>query len=82
MVEMITLIGEQPPQGVVLQGNASGPAIWSVLSSVIFEILGQRGFSVHFCSAISKTLFLIVGYIPMWIMIAICFSLVRTLWRF
>jgi hypothetical protein len=49
------------PQGV-LQGNACGPAIWSVLSSIIFDILRKRGFSVHFCSAISKELFLIVGY--------------------
>ena len=49
------------PQGV-LQGNASGPTIWSVLSSVIFDILHRRGFGVHFCSAISKELFIIVGF--------------------
>jgi hypothetical protein len=49
------------PQGV-LQGNASGPAIWAVLSSVIFDILRKKGFSVHFCGAISRELFLIVGY--------------------
>ena len=49
------------PQGV-LQGNASGPAIWAVLSSVIFDILRNRGFSVHFCGAISRELFIIVGY--------------------
>jgi hypothetical protein len=31
-----------PPQSV-LQGNCRGPAIWSILSSCIFEILQQRG---------------------------------------
>ena len=35
------------PQGV-LQGNASGPTIWSVLSYVIFEILHRRGFAVDY----------------------------------
>ena len=49
------------PQGV-LQGNASGPAIWSVLSLVIFEILHTRGFGTPFCSALSKQLFLLVGF--------------------
>ena len=49
------------PQGV-LQGNASGPGIWSILSSVIFEILRQRGFSNQFCSVISGQLFLLVGF--------------------
>ena len=49
------------PQGV-LQRNASGPTIWSVLSSVIFEILHEKGFGVEFCSAISKQLFLMVGF--------------------
>jgi hypothetical protein len=46
----------------VLQGNASGPTIWSVLSSVIFEILHDKGFGVEFCSTISKQLFLLVGF--------------------
>ena len=49
------------PQGV-LQGNASGPAVWSALSSIIFEILHKRGFGNQFCSALSKELFVIVGY--------------------
>ena len=49
------------PQGI-LQGNASGPAIWSILSSVVFEILQARGYSNHFCSAISQQLFLLVGF--------------------
>ena len=35
---------ENFPQGV-LQGNASGPAIWTILSSVIFEILHKRDFA-------------------------------------
>ena len=49
------------PQGV-LQGNASGPAVWTAVSSVIFDVLHQRGFSVHFCFALSKEVFKIVGY--------------------
>jgi hypothetical protein len=49
------------PKGV-LQGNTSGPTIWSVLSSVIFEILHDKRFGVEFCSTISKQLFLLVGF--------------------
>ena len=52
---------ENYPQGV-LQGNASGPTIWSLLSSIIFEILHKRGFAVEFCTAISKELFCLVGF--------------------
>lgn len=52
---------ENPPQGFV-QGNASGPAIWSIISSVIFACLHSRGHSVFFCSAISKQLFALVGF--------------------
>ena len=47
---------ENYPQGV-LQGNAAGPTIWSLLSSIIFEILHKRGFAVEFCTSISKELF-------------------------
>ncbi len=32
------------PQGV-LQDNASGPGIWTALSSVIFDVLHKRGFT-------------------------------------
>jgi hypothetical protein len=49
------------PQGI-LQGNACGPQIWSILSSIIFEILSKRGFSVHFCSSLSKSLFTLLGF--------------------
>ena len=49
------------PQGV-LQGNASGPQIWSILSSIIFDILHKRGFSVQFCSSLSKSLFAMLGF--------------------
>jgi len=49
------------PQGV-LQGNASGPTIWSVLSSIIFEILHKRGFAIEYCTSISKELFHMVGF--------------------
>jgi len=49
------------PQGI-LQGNASGPAIWTIISSVIFDILRKKGHSDKFCTAISKELFLLVGF--------------------
>jgi len=38
----------------MLWGNASGPTISSVLSSVLLEILHEKGFGVEFCSTISK----------------------------
>ena len=46
----------------VLQGNASGPQIWSILSSIIFEILHKKGYSVDFCSSLSKSLFSLLGF--------------------
>ena len=49
------------PQGV-LQGNACGPTIWTLVSSIIFEILHKRGFAVEFCTAISKETFKLVGF--------------------
>ena len=49
------------PQGV-LQGNAAGPTIWSLLSSVIFDVLHNRGFAVEFCTTISKEVFKLVGF--------------------
>ena len=49
------------PQGI-LQGNASGPAIWTIISSLIFDIIRTKGYSNRFCSAISKELFLLVGF--------------------
>eukprot|EP00979_Chaetoceros_neogracilis_P017703 scaffold10267_cov270-Chaetoceros_neogracile.AAC.1 len=52
---------ENEPQGVI-QGNASGPTIWSILSSMIFSILQKKGLSVEFCSSLSKRLFKLVGF--------------------
>ena len=52
---------ENYPQGV-LQGNACGPQIWSILSSTIFDILKTRGFSVKFCTSLSKSLFTLIGF--------------------
>ena len=49
------------PQGVI-QGNAGGPTIWVLLSSIIFDILHQRGFAVQVCSSISRELFCLVGF--------------------
>ena len=49
------------PQGV-LQGNACGPTIWALVSSIIFEILHKRGFAVPFCTSISQEVFKLVGF--------------------
>jgi len=49
------------PQGI-LQGNACGPTIWVLLSSVIFEVLHIRGFAVQICSSIIRELFKLVGF--------------------
>ena len=49
------------PQGV-LQGNACGPTIWVLISSIIFEILHKRGFAMEICSSISKQVFCLVGF--------------------
>jgi Reverse transcriptase (RNA-dependent DNA polymerase). len=46
---------KSPPQGV-LQGNGCGPAIWSILSSVIFSILHKKGCQNRFVSPIRKML--------------------------
>ena len=52
---------ENYPQGV-LQSNAAGPTILSLLSSTISEILHKRGFAFEFCTSISKELFCFVGF--------------------
>lgn len=49
------------PQGV-LQGNAAGPVIWAILSSVIFDILRKKGFCDKFCMCLSRELFELVGF--------------------
>lgn len=49
------------PQGV-LQGNAAGPFIWAILSSVIFDILRKKGFCDTFCMCLSRELFELVGF--------------------
>ena len=46
----------------ILQGNTSGPSVWSTLSSVIFDILHKRGFNSTIISSISKQLFTLVGF--------------------
>lgn len=50
-----------PPQGV-LQGNGSGPTIWSILSSCIFQILRKRGQCNSFRSAIRNLLLELSGF--------------------
>ena len=46
----------------ILQGNASGPQVWSILSSVIFKILHKRGHSTTFCTSLSRMLFEMLGF--------------------
>ena len=56
-------VDEFPPQGV-LQGNAAGPIIWFIISSVIFYcLLHARGHSFFFCSSLSRQLFTLVGFL-------------------
>ena len=50
-----------PPQGMG-QGHGSGPTIWSILSSTIFEILHAEGFASDFIFSISKGLFHLCGF--------------------
>jgi hypothetical protein len=50
-----------PPQGV-LQGNGCGPAIWSILSSCIFQLLHKQGHQNTFTSAIRKLTFQLTGF--------------------
>ena len=52
---------ETAPQGI-LQGNACGPTVWSILSSVVFECLHKRGHSNFFCAVLSQELFTLVGF--------------------
>ena len=44
---------ENFPRGI-LQGNACGPTIWAILSSVIFDCFRRNGCSNSFCSALFK----------------------------
>jgi exonuclease III len=50
-----------PPQGI-LQGNGSGPAVWSILSSNLFHILQAKGHRNKFVSSIRKTSIELAGF--------------------
>lgn len=50
-----------PPQGV-LQGNGSGPAIWSILSSNLFQILQDKGHQNVFQSSIRRLILELAGF--------------------
>jgi hypothetical protein len=50
-----------PPQGV-LQGNGSGPAIWSILSSCIFQALHHQGHYNILTSAIRNLILQLTGF--------------------
>ena len=42
--------------------NTAGPDIWSGIISVIFGMLHKRGFAEKLVSAISKQVFVLVGF--------------------
>ena len=44
------------------QGNGAGPTIWSIVSSVIFEILQDCGYNSTFINSISKATLKLVGF--------------------
>ena len=46
----------------MLQGDSSGPDIWTALSSIIFDILHTKVFDNTMSSIISKQLFILVGF--------------------
>ena len=46
----------------VLKVNACGLLIWTVLSSIVFEILHKRGLGTKLTSALSKQSFTLVGF--------------------
>ena len=50
------------PQGV-LHSNDSGPTIWSLLRSIIFEVLHKRGFVAKLCTSPSRQVFKLVGFV-------------------
>jgi Reverse transcriptase (RNA-dependent DNA polymerase). len=50
-----------PPRGV-LQGNGSGPAIWSILSSCIFKVLQNNGHCNTITAAIRKLFITLSGF--------------------
>ena len=50
-----------PPQGI-LQGNGSGPAVWSILSSCIFELLRRNGHCNSIKSSIRMLLLELSGF--------------------
>ena len=52
---------ELPPQGTG-QGNGAAPAIWSILSSTIFQLLHKDNYSTPFRYAISAGLFRLCGF--------------------
>jgi hypothetical protein len=52
---------EHEPHGI-LQGNASGPHIWTVVSLVVFNILRHKGHGSQFCTALSKEMFVLIGF--------------------
>ena len=49
------------PQGI-LRGNTAEPDIWTAFSSVVFEVLHKREFGCKITTAISKQLYIMVGF--------------------
>lgn len=51
-----------PPLQGIGQGNGAGPAIWAVVSSVIFDVMYSRGLQVLLRSPITHSPLTFVGY--------------------
>ena len=43
------------------QGNGAGPAIWAVISSVIFDYIGDKGYGAKITAPLSKLAFQLAG---------------------
>lgn len=46
----------------ILQGNGNGPSTWTILSSIIFQLMKAKGFGTEFTSMITESITKFVGY--------------------
>jgi exonuclease III len=54
--------GNEEPLLGVGQGNGAGPAIWAIISSVLFQAMHAEGLSIEFAAKLSKDIVKIVGF--------------------
>jgi hypothetical protein len=53
---------KSPPIQGVGQGNGAGPQIWALVSSVVLNMLQNKGYGANFQSAMSNNQLSLVGY--------------------